>query len=71
MNVKIESAEANQIKIALQKAIEIIDKLTVKNCSTCEHWLGAGGCKMAEGRMPPEHVQKQGCPYYENDGMPF
>jgi hypothetical protein len=40
-----------------------------KSCRSCLHW--DRGCKLAGRQMPPEQVQKEGCPSWDWDGCVF
>jgi hypothetical protein len=40
-----------------------------KSCLTCLHW--SNGCNLARGQIPPDQVQKEGCPRWDWDGVVF
>ena len=39
-------------------------------CSSCDAFDGRG-CKLAGGLMPPDEVQRNGCPAWVWDSIPF
>lgn len=68
--MKITPNEYARLERSFKDALRILEQAIEKSCESCEHWNGKG-CAMAQGRTPPEEVQKQGCKSYENDGLPF
>lgn len=55
---------------ALKTLTAFVETMEVsKSCRSCLHW--ANGCKLARGQMPPEQVQKVGCPSWDWDGVVF
>jgi hypothetical protein len=54
-------AENERVLSALKALTAFVEAQDVsKSCLTCMHW--ANGCKLAHGQMPPEQVQREGCP---------
>ena len=45
--------------------------LARRSCSDCENRMTHGGCKLANGIVPPQEVQKSGCPEWDWDNIPF
>ena len=65
-----DPAEKERVLSALKTLTAFVEAQDVsKSCPSCLHW--SGGCKLAEGRMPPEHVQKAGCQSWNWDGVVF
>ena len=41
-----------------------------RRCNKCANWDGSG-CKLAGGLVPPDEVQRNGCPAWVWDDVPF
>jgi hypothetical protein len=62
--------EKQRVLSALKTLTAFVESQDVsKSCQSCMHW--AMGCKLAEGQMPPEQVQKEGCQSWAWDGIVF
>lgn len=56
--------EKERVLSALKTLTAFVEAQDVsKSCPSCLHW--ARGCKLAGGRMPPEQIQKEGCPSWD------
>jgi hypothetical protein len=68
MPVKPEGKE--RVLSALQTLTASVETMEVsKSRLSYLHW--ANGCKLANGQMPPEQLQKAGCPAWDWDGVVF
>jgi hypothetical protein len=66
----VKPEEKARVLSALKTLTAFAETMEVsKSCPSCLHW--ANGCKLAGGQMPPEHVQKAGCPSWDWDGVVF
>jgi hypothetical protein len=63
-------AEKERLLSALKALTAYVEAQDVsKSCLSCLHW--DRGCKLAGRQMPPEQVQKEGCPSWDWDEMVF
>ena len=62
--------EKERLLSALRPLTTFVETMEVsKSCLSCLHW--DKGCKLAGRKMPPEQVQKEGCPSWDWDGVVF
>jgi len=62
--------EKARLLSALKTLTTFVETMEVsKSCLSCLHW--DRGCKLAGRKMPPEEVQKEGCPSWDWDGVVF
>ena len=66
----VKPEEKARVLSALKTLTTFVETMEVaKSCQSCLHW--ANGCKLANGQMPPEQVQKAGCASWDWDGVVF
>ena len=62
--------EKARVLSALKTLTAFVETMEVsKSCLSCLHW--DRGCKLAGRKMPPEQVQKEGCPAGIGMGLCF
>lgn len=55
---------------ALRDAIGIIQSIPVtRSCHSCAHYRG--GCGLADYKMPPQNILKDGCEAWEENDTDF
>lgn len=65
-----DPAEKCRVLSVLKTLTAFVETMEVsKSCQSCLHW--DKGCKLAGRQMPPEQVQKEGCPSWDWDGVVF
>lgn len=67
--------EKHDLLASLRKSIDFVQAIepSDKGCKSCFFWATnkGGGCNLANGSMPPNHVIEKGCAKWEWDEIPF